>query len=189
MSKNLQLTINGERKAKRENESHYGFFPWKNITLTDQKGDEIATHLFKYVEDETIHALRMSQFFRFEKISTRSFYTLLGLSEKLQEAHKWALMVFAERRELGMLEGRYNAQGSMKILPRYCTEWKAQMINEAKLKTIAAIYAAKATAGTFNAADLEVIDHMYDDLEKDDVGNDPGALEQVQTKAIPESTD
>ena len=151
--------------------------------------DAIAEQMIDFYEDDKRAAIRLSQFLRYKQMPAETFYNLKERSTKLQTAHKWALMVMAERREIAMLEKRYDSGGSRDILPRYCNEWRAQMLNEAKLKAIAAIYAAKATAGTFNASDLEIIDHMYDDLEKEDVGNDPGALEQVQTKTLPESTD
>ncbi len=189
MKKTSQTSIDGTAPAKRGIDHKIGLYPWRDIPYTSQKGDEYALKLMAFVEDEKIYALRLSQFLREVKLSSHTLWTLMKISPKLRAAHSWALMVFGERRELGMLNGTLNSAGSIKILPRYCPEWNKQQINEAKLKAIASVIALKVAEGTLQKEDIELISRKYAELEEGGDSPDGEDLSgQVQAETIPGKT-
>ena len=100
----------------------------------------IAREMIDFVEDEEIGAVRLSQFLRKKGMDWDDMQRFMKRCPDLRRAHKWYLMVCAERREIGMMGGKFKEHSTMFMMPHYDADWKAmnewreQIRAEAKFK-------------------------------------------------------
>jgi hypothetical protein len=138
-SENKSISIPAEprtpAKVREEEEGYkYGIFwgSWRQHTPSAEYLTGLAKELVKWViQDE--HAYRVEKFLINKCMPKKTYYRWLEKSEDLSDAHDFANMVIAERRESGAIEKRLDPGSALAMMPRLDPEWKEMMQWKASL--------------------------------------------------------
>jgi hypothetical protein len=126
-----------QKSSKDGNEDtglQYGIFwgNWRSIKPTAQYLLALAKELVKWVEDDE-EAFRIYKFLRLKKIPTNTYYRWKSSNEDLSDAHDFANMVIAERRERGAILRKYDTGAAFALLAKIDPEWKEMLEWKASL--------------------------------------------------------
>jgi len=113
---------NGNSIARNDNE-YYCWFELKMKPMPDSHLAKIATELVDWAEKND-KALSISQFYTKRRWAASTWHRWVDRSETLQEAVKVATAIFADRREIGAITGKYNAVTIMPYMSMFKKEYK-----------------------------------------------------------------
>lgn len=101
--------------------------------LKARQGKPVTMHFIDVVTDKLLEwvaldtSLKMQQFYSLLGMCDSDFTRIMGRSERLEKAYRFALKELGARREIGALTRKYDANFAYRNLYKYDSEWKEVM--------------------------------------------------------------
>ncbi len=108
---------------------------WKSLDTDLTFLEGIAIALVDWLDDDE-SALTITQFLVLKRILPTQWKRWLEASEDLRNAREFAMMVIGNRREIGALTFRLNANMMIQSMPMYDDDWKELTVWRAGLKNM-----------------------------------------------------
>lgn len=137
MKKNTKKSTNPI--AKEEKYKKVVFDEYRNMNtfriypVTVEYIEQVALELIEWAKDDC-RALKISQFFTRQGISTTTVKKWRDKSPVFDEAYVYAKQIIGDRRETGAIENEYDSGMIRSSMPIYDDEWKMNEEWRSKLK-------------------------------------------------------
>ena len=128
-----QNTIPKPQERKLFCDHYKDLFTFKTIPISQEFIERLAQDLIAWATTDD-DALRLTQFITKIGIHPRTFDGWSKKHPTLKFAKEAALLIIGDRREIGALKNKYNANVVMKQQHRYNEEWWDSEVKRAELK-------------------------------------------------------
>ena len=130
-------TTKSKENTKRVYDDRIKLLETYGTPIPDYFIDEVMLDLREWRGKST--SLRFKDFLMHRRINSKVFYDWCNRHEGLRQEYAWALDEIASRREIGAMTRKFDANASLRMMPRYDPEWLENEERLAKIKRLSQV--------------------------------------------------